>query len=100
MEPPHFISRLLGGLTEAAMGLVRRAKPPAMIGLPPSARGLTGRPLDIAEHARAMACEWDDVGEAYVQNKKRELVIADNRIGAPDYERGFSSRIRPATPRG
>jgi hypothetical protein len=63
-----------------------------MIGLPPSARGMTGRPLDIADHARAVACEWDDVGEAYVQKKMRELGIADNRIGAPDYERGGVKR--------
>jgi hypothetical protein len=59
-----------------------------MIGPPPSARGLTGRPTDIAEHASQVAREWEDVGEAYVQATMRELGIAEYRIGAPDYERG------------
>jgi hypothetical protein len=52
--------------------MLRREKPaptPAMIGLPPSARGLTGRPKDIAEHAQVVAREWEDVGETYVQER-------------------------------
>lgn len=59
-----------------------------MVGPPPSARGLTGRPADIAEHASVLAREWEDVGEAYVQHTMRELGIPEHRIGAPDYERG------------
>ena len=59
-----------------------------MIGLPPSARGLTGRPADIAEHASEVAHEWADVGEVYVQKRMRELGIPDHQIGAPDYQRG------------
>ena len=39
-------------------------EPPGMIGLPPSARGLTGRPKDIAEHASQVAQEWEDVAES------------------------------------
>lgn len=56
-----------------------------MIGLPPSARGLTGRPTDIAEHARQVAQEWEDVGERYVRRRMRELGIPENQIGQPDY---------------
>ena len=55
-----------------------------MIGLPPSARGLTGRPADIAEHASRVARAWEDVAEAYVESTMRELGIAEHRIGAPD----------------
>lgn len=61
---------------------------PAMIGLPPSARGLTGRPADIADHASQVAHEWDDVAEAHVQRTMRRLGIAEERIGAPDHTRG------------
>ena len=57
---------------------------PAMIGLPPSARGLTGRPKDIAEHASHVAQEWEDVGERYVRRRERELGIPENMIGQPD----------------
>jgi hypothetical protein len=93
METPRRLSRLLTRLAKAAKGLVRREKPPAepvpaMIGLPPSARGLTGRPADIAEHARQVAREWDDVAEAFVQKRMRELGIPEHQIGAPDHRRG------------
>jgi hypothetical protein len=89
MEPPRFLSRL----AEAAKGVLGRKKPaapppPAMIGLPPSARGLTGRPTAFTEHASEVAREWQDVGEAYVQKRMRELGIPGHQIGAPDYERG------------
>ncbi len=86
MEPPRYIPRFLSRLAEAVKGVLRREKPqappPAMIGLPPSARGLTGRPADIAEHASVVAREWDDVAEAYVQKRMRELGIPDHQIGA------------------
>jgi hypothetical protein len=58
---------------------------PGMIGLPPSARGLTGRPVDIAEHASQVAQEWEDVGEKYVERRNRELGISDRMNGQPDY---------------
>jgi hypothetical protein len=60
--------------------------PPGMIGLPPSARGLTGRPQDIADHASAVAQEWEDVGESYVQKRMRDHGIPKNQIGQPDYD--------------
>jgi len=92
MEPPRRISRLFTRLGKAAKGLLRGEKPPAepppgMIGIPPSARGMTGRPADIAEHAKVVAWEWEDVAEAYVQKRMRELGIPDHEIGAPDYQR-------------
>jgi hypothetical protein len=37
-----------------------------MIGLPPSARVLTGRPADPALHAKEVAREWEDVAESYI----------------------------------
>jgi hypothetical protein len=56
-----------------------------MIGLPPSARGLTGRPSGIAEHASQVAREWEDVVESYVRRRMRELGLPANLIGQPDY---------------
>lgn len=97
MEHPRRIPRFLSRVAEAAKGLLRRPKPsaeppPAMIGLPPSARGLTGRPADLAEHASQVAREWEDVAEAFVRKTMRELGIPEHRIGAPDYERGGIKR--------
>jgi len=95
MATPRYPGRLIGRLTEVLKGItgkLRREKPPAMIGLPPSARGLTGRPADLALHAQEVAHEWEDVGEAYVQKLMRELGIAEQRIGAPDYTRGGVKR--------
>ncbi len=63
-----------------------------MIGVPPSARGLTGRPPNIGQHASEVAREWEDVAEAFVQKRMRELGIPEHRIGAPDYERGGVKR--------
>jgi hypothetical protein len=93
MEPPPRLSHLLTRLEKTVRALLKRekivAEPlSAMIGLPPSARGLTGRPTDVAEHAKQLAKEWADVGEEYVQTRMRELGIPDNQIGAPDYSRG------------
>jgi hypothetical protein len=56
---------------------------PAMIGLPPSARG--GRPADIAEHAAQSAMEWQDVIEAHVAVRNEELGIPDRMNGQPNY---------------
>jgi hypothetical protein len=57
--------------------------PPAMIGLPPSARG--GRPADPGLHASQVAREWSDVGESYVRRRNRELGIPEHMNGEPDY---------------
>ena len=88
MQSPRLLSQLFNRAAEALKRILRREKPPAMIGLPPSARGMTGRPREIAEHARAVGREWDDVAEYYVQKRMRELGIPEHEIGAPDYRRG------------
>ena len=72
---------------------------PGMIGLPPSAHGVTGRPADIAEHASQVAGEWEDVGERYVRKRMKELGIPQDQIGQPDYDgdgrwRAFDPRER------
>src|ERR1700731_3672015 len=65
-----------------------KRKPPGMIGLPPSARGMSAFPADPALHAVRFAREWEDVAESYVQKRMRQLGIPEHQIGAPDYERG------------
>jgi hypothetical protein len=90
MDFARRISRFVSRISATTKRMLRLGKPttsPAMIGLPPSARGLTGRPKEIAEQARAVARAWEDVGETYVQNRMRELGIPDHEIGAPDYNR-------------
>jgi hypothetical protein len=62
--------------------------PPPMIGLPPSARGLSGRPADIAEHASQVAHEWEDMAERYIHERMRQFGISENMNGQPDYEGG------------
>jgi hypothetical protein len=57
-----------------------------MIGLPPSARGLSGRPKGIADHASAVAREWRDVAEGYVSRRMRELGIPREMNGQPDFD--------------
>ena len=96
METPRHPGRLVGRLVEALKGIAakfRRDKPPAMVGLPPSARGLTGRPADPALHAKEVAREWEDVAESYIQERMRQLGIPDHQIGAPDYQRGSVRRV-------
>ncbi len=96
METPRHPGRLFGRLVEALKGIatkLRREKPPAMVGLPSSARGLTGRPADPALHAKEVAREWEDVAESYIQERMRQLGIPDHQIGAPDYQRGSVRRV-------
>jgi hypothetical protein len=88
----RFFRRIAKAAKELAGRLHAKVEQPAMIGLPPSARGLTGRPAEITEHAKQLACEWDDVGEAYTQKRMRQLGIPDHEIGAPNYERGGRKR--------
>ncbi len=92
METPRHPGRLVEALKGIAAKL-RRDKPPAMVGLPPSARGLTGRQADPALHAKEVAREWEDVAESYIQERMRQLGIPDHQIGAPDYQRGSVRRV-------
>jgi hypothetical protein len=63
--------------------------PPAMIGLPPSARGLTDKPpADAAEHAQDFARRWRDKLEEYCAIRMQELGIPDDMNGQPDYGGG------------
>jgi hypothetical protein len=67
MVTPRNPGRLFGRLAEALKGIVarlQRAKPPAMIGLPPSARGLKAIPDDIEEHAKDFAARYWEPLEA------------------------------------
>ena len=96
METPRHPGRLFGRLAKVLKGIagkLRRENPPAMIGLPPSARGLTGRPADPALHAKEVAHEWEDVAESHIQDRMRQLGIPDHQIGAPDYQRGGVRRV-------
>jgi hypothetical protein len=67
-----------------------------MIGPSPSARG--GRPADPGLHASQIAQEWEDVGEAYVRRRIRELGIPDYMNGQPDY--GGDGINRAFNPKG
>jgi hypothetical protein len=95
---PGHARGLFKRLAQAAQRLVCALQPgaakpkTAMNGLPPSARGSTGRPADPAEHARVVAREWEDVAEGYVQKRLRQLGIPERCIGAPHYERGGQRR--------
>jgi hypothetical protein len=63
-------------------------KPPCMIGPSPSERGLPAVPADPAVHARRVAREWSDVGEAYARRRMRELGVPEEQIGSSDHRRG------------
>ncbi len=93
--PPHrrrLLDRILESFGRLA-GKRWRRRPPAMIGLPPSARGLTGRPVDPASHAIEVAREWEDVAAVYIRERMHWLGIPDHQVGAPDYERGGVRRV-------
>jgi hypothetical protein len=66
--------------------------PPGMIGPSPSERGRPAVPADPAEHARRVAREWQDVGEAYARRRMKELGIPEDMIGAGDAYRGIPPR--------
>jgi hypothetical protein len=72
--------------------------PPGMIGLPPSARGFYGRPRDIADHASAVAQEWEDVAEGWVRRRMKELGIPEHMLGEPVY--AGDGRWRAFDPKG
>ena len=97
METPRHPGRLVGRLVEALKGIaakLRHKKPPAMVGLPPSARGLTGRPADPSLHAKEVAREWEDVAESYIQERMHSSASPITKSARrPDYQRGGVRRV-------
>ena len=92
MEPPRHSGRFLGRLVEALKGIagrLRRQKPPAMIGLPPSARGLKAIPDDIEEHAKDFATRYWEPLEAIARKRMREVGVPEDRIGMLDADNDF-----------
>jgi hypothetical protein len=94
MEPPRPLSRLLTRLGEAARGILRREKPPAepvpaMIGLPPSARGLKAIPDDIEEHAKQFSNRYYEPLEAIARKRMREVGVPEDRIGMIDVDNDY-----------
>jgi hypothetical protein len=61
---------------------------PAMIGTPPSAR-YPAVPADPGEHAIRSAHEWEDVAEACVQKRMRQLGVPERQIGVRRRERNY-----------
>jgi hypothetical protein len=92
MEPPRHSGRFLGRLVEALKGIagkLRRQRPPAMIGLPPSARGLKAIPDDIEEHAKDFATRYWEPLEAIARKRMREVGVPEDRIGMLDADNDF-----------
>src|SRR3954465_10921063 len=92
MESPLHSGRFLGRLVEALKGIadrLRRQKPPAMIGLPPSARGLKAIPDDIEENAKAFAPRYWEPLEAIARKRMREVGVPEDRIGMIDADFDF-----------
>ena len=85
----HLFTRLANAVKALTGRLRLKADPPGMIGLPPSARGLTGRPADPALHAEAVAYEWADVADAYSRTRMRDLGIRDDKIGVRRREMNY-----------
>src|SRR5258708_707834 len=89
--PPHplyeIVGRMASGNPFKRIAAFFRRKP-GMTGTPPSARGLSPIPANAAEHASALALEWEDVAEAHTRKRMRELGIPEHQIGAPEYRRG------------
>ena len=92
MDTPRHSGRFLGRLVEALKGIagkLRRQKPPAMIGLPPSARGLKAIPDDIEEHAKDFATRYWEPLEAIARKRMREVGVPEDRIGMLDADNDF-----------
>ncbi len=92
METPRDLGRLFGRLAEALKRITakrRREKPPAMIVLPPSARGLKAIPDDTEEHAKDFAVrDWEPL-EAIARKRMREVGVPEDRIGMLDTDNDF-----------
>jgi hypothetical protein len=92
METPRDLGRLVGRLAEALKritGKLRREKPPAMTGLPPSARGLKAIPDDIEEHAKDFAARYWGPLEGIASKRMREVGVPEDRIGMLDTDNDY-----------
>ncbi len=88
--------RIWGAITAVARALAakfRRKPVPAMIGEPPSARGVAAIPRNSADHAVQFALEWADRLEVYVEGRMHALDIPENQIGHGDPDRGIPWRV-------
>jgi hypothetical protein len=81
--------RHITAATEGLLGKLRPKPPPAMIGLPPSARGLLAIPDDIEEHARDFARRYWEPLEAIARNRMREVGVPEDRIGMLDVDNHY-----------
>ena len=92
MELRRDLGRLLGRLADVLKRIaakLRRGKPPAMIGLPPSERGLKAIPDEIEEHAKDFAARYWELLEAIARKRMREVGVPEDRIGMLDTDNGF-----------
>src|SRR3954454_3593428 len=97
MDTPRHSGGLLDRLVEALKGIagrLRSQKPPAMIGLPPSARGLKAIPDDIEEHAKDFATRYWEPLEAIARKRMREGGVPEDRIGMIDADFDFRLAAR------
>jgi hypothetical protein len=88
----HQPGQLIGRLAEAFKGIVGKLwlrKRTAMIGLPPSARGLKAIPDDIEEHAKDFATRYWELLEAIARKRMRAVGVPDDRIGMLDPDHAF-----------
>jgi hypothetical protein len=92
MDSPRHLNPLFGRLANTLKriaGKLRRGKPPAMIGLSPSARGLRAIPDDIEEHAKDFAARDWELLEAIARKRMREVGVPEDRIGMIDTDNDF-----------
>jgi hypothetical protein len=92
MDAPGGFRWLVGRIVHATKTLaiqLRLAKPPAMIGAPPSARKLRAIPGDPAEHAADFAARYAVEMDHYVSQRMIDLRIPTGQIGSSDVDRGI-----------
>ncbi|MGC1723430.1 MAG: hypothetical protein WA746_31000 [Isosphaeraceae bacterium] len=96
MEPLHPIGRLFNWIVSAAKGLsgkLAREKPvdppPAMIGLPPSARGLNPIPENIDEHLVDFCTRYWEPSVEIAKKRMREVGVPEERIGMLDVDNDY-----------
>ncbi len=97
MQTPRNLDRLVGRLAGALKRIaskLRRDKPPAMLGLPASARGSRAIPDDIEEHAKDFATRYWEPLEAIARKRVRDEGVPEDRIGMLDTDNQFRQEAR------